>query len=198
MNIKTKMKPGEVTVQLERVESAIREDGHSNRLTAYYYAVLSYYYYCGGRGELQNRLTKSGILKDLPTAKAQESYIKNARVYILAGLTILNLEKCRRRHDIHTANPQHAQLLLIDISNMLSKYCIVVDRHIGNNQINLSGPGGHIIEVVPSFQFIWELEDWLSSKVVKASACEDNTKRIADSIDSYYYEQVRYVASNRL
>lgn len=183
----SKMKPGDILPLIKQIETVIANGEHSNRMTAYYFAVLSYYYYCGGKADLKNKLEKSGILNSFKDDRTKLNYYNNAQAYILGGLTVINIMKYRKTHDIFPIRKNEVQKILQGIQPALEQYNIKVNRKKLEDSIDIEGPSKHIKEKIPDFEYIWELEDWISNKVVVAYSNKHS------SLEEYYYGQVRYV-----
>lgn len=78
------MKVSELLPMLNEVEQKIINDypnARSNKATMFYFVQLGFYKYLGGTVTVEQRLNKNGILNHLPTEKAKQNYIKNAKNY---------------------------------------------------------------------------------------------------------------------
>lgn len=72
---------------LRKVESIIVCGDHTNTTTMKYFALLSRYYYYGGRADLSAIIKKSGILNttNFNNESSKSSYLEIAKLYVFGG-----------------------------------------------------------------------------------------------------------------
>lgn len=81
------------------------KNARSNSFTMYYYCLLGYYRFLGGKESIRKRVVKNGLTAHMPTDKAKYWYEEHADAYSTIAAMYFCLIRAKRKHeDIITSN----------------------------------------------------------------------------------------------